>query len=157
MPARGNRVSKHSYASSDDPGPPCSRRTLRSGLLPTRLVQTWNSPLAVLTGILRAPPESTSRESQVEVSKYDAGGLVIADKLAHDIAVMRGASGIFGRHVDTDGSGLMVGSVAGGAAEFEAKLVSFVRDNRLYGAAAGVVQGDELVWSGGAGFADLAA
>jgi D-alanyl-D-alanine carboxypeptidase len=91
------------------------------------------------------------------VSKYDAGGLVIADKLAHGNAMMSGASGIFGRHLDTDGSGLMVGSVADGAAEFEAKLASFVRDNRLYGAAAGVVHGDDLAWSGGAGFADLAA
>ncbi len=51
----------------------------------------------------------------------------------------------------------MAGSVADGAAEFEAKLASFVRENRLYGAAAGVVHGDELAWSGGAGFADMAA
>ncbi|MGN6676746.1 MAG: serine hydrolase domain-containing protein [Streptosporangiaceae bacterium] len=51
----------------------------------------------------------------------------------------------------------MAGSVAGGAEQFEAKLGSFVRDNRLYGAAAGIVHGDELVWSGGAGFADQAA
>jgi CubicO group peptidase (beta-lactamase class C family) len=47
--------------------------------------------------------------------------------------------------------------VADGAEQFEAKLGSFVRENRLYGAAAGVVHGDELVWAGGAGFADLAA
>jgi CubicO group peptidase (beta-lactamase class C family) len=51
----------------------------------------------------------------------------------------------------------MTGPVAGGAEQFEAKLVSFIRENRLYGAAAGVVHGGELVWSGGAGFADLAA
>ncbi len=51
----------------------------------------------------------------------------------------------------------MAGSVADGAAEFEAKLASFVKENRLYGATAGVVHGDELAWSGGAGFADLAA
>ena len=51
----------------------------------------------------------------------------------------------------------MAGSVADGAAEFEAKLASFVRENRLYGAAAGVVHGDELAWSWGAGFADMAA
>jgi CubicO group peptidase (beta-lactamase class C family) len=51
----------------------------------------------------------------------------------------------------------MAEPVAGGAEQFEAKLASFVRDNRLYGAAAGVVHGAELVWSGGAGFADLAA
>jgi CubicO group peptidase (beta-lactamase class C family) len=51
----------------------------------------------------------------------------------------------------------MTGPVAGGAVEFEAKLAGFVRDNRLYGAAAGVVHGDELAWSGGVGFADAAA
>lgn len=51
----------------------------------------------------------------------------------------------------------MAGAVADGAAEFEAKLASFVRKNRLYGAAAGVVHGDDLSWSGGAGFADMAA
>jgi CubicO group peptidase (beta-lactamase class C family) len=51
----------------------------------------------------------------------------------------------------------MTERVAGGAEQFEAKLVSYVRENRLYGAAAGVVHGGELVWSGGAGFADLAA
>src|SRR5258707_1031900 len=53
------------------------------------------------------------------------------------------------------GSQRMAGSVADGAPEFEAKLASFVRENRLYGAAAGVVHGDELAWSGGAGFAEL--
>lgn len=51
----------------------------------------------------------------------------------------------------------MTGPVAGGAEQFEAKLGSFVRENRLYGAAAGVVHAGELVWSGGVGFADLAA
>jgi CubicO group peptidase (beta-lactamase class C family) len=57
----------------------------------------------------------------------------------------------------TDGSRLMTGPVAGGAEQFEAKLGSFVRENRLYGAAAGIVHGGELAWSGGVGFADLAA
>jgi D-alanyl-D-alanine carboxypeptidase len=51
----------------------------------------------------------------------------------------------------------MAGPVAAGASEFEAKLAAFVKDNRLYGAAASVVHGDELAWSGGAGFADMAA
>jgi CubicO group peptidase (beta-lactamase class C family) len=51
----------------------------------------------------------------------------------------------------------MTGPVAGGAEQFNAKLASFVRENRVYGAAAGVVHDGELVWSGGAGFADLAA
>src|SRR5215475_8831013 len=51
----------------------------------------------------------------------------------------------------TDGSRLMTGPVAGGAEQFEAKLGSFVRENRLYGAAAGIVHGGELAWSGGVG------
>ena len=51
----------------------------------------------------------------------------------------------------------MAGPVEAGAAEFGAKLASFVKENRLYGAAAGIVHGDDLVWSGGAGFASLAA
>ena len=50
----------------------------------------------------------------------------------------------------------MAGPVATGAQEFETKVASFVRENRLYGAAAGVVHGGELVWSGGVGFADAA-
>jgi CubicO group peptidase (beta-lactamase class C family) len=48
-------------------------------------------------------------------------------------------------------------AVAAGAAEFETKLASFVKENRLYGAVAGVVHGAELAWSGAAGFADAAA
>src|SRR6266571_2153821 len=83
MPSRGNQVSKHSYASSLDPGPPCSKSTLRSALVPTRLVQTRNSPLGVLMGISRDPPARTSRRSQLEVSKYEAGGPFMADKIAH--------------------------------------------------------------------------
>jgi CubicO group peptidase (beta-lactamase class C family) len=51
----------------------------------------------------------------------------------------------------------MAGPVAAGAQEFEAKLASFIKENRLYGAAASVVHGDELAWSGGAGLADFAA
>lgn len=51
----------------------------------------------------------------------------------------------------------MAGSVAEGAGQFAAKLASFVRENRLYGAAAGVVYRGELAWSGGAGLADRAA
>jgi len=51
----------------------------------------------------------------------------------------------------------MAGSVADGAAEFETKLATFVRENRLYGASAGIVHGEEIAWSGGAGFADMAA
>ena len=37
------------------------------------------------------------------------------------------------------------------------RLASFIEQNRLPGGAAGVVCGDELVWSAGAGFGDLAA
>ena len=51
----------------------------------------------------------------------------------------------------------MIGPVASGGPEFEGKLASFVKENRLYGAVAGVVHGDELAWSGAAGFADAAA
>ncbi len=51
----------------------------------------------------------------------------------------------------------MAGPIAQGAQDFEAKLAAFVRDNRLYGAAAGIVHRGELAWSGGAGYADLAA
>jgi D-alanyl-D-alanine carboxypeptidase len=40
---------------------------------------------------------------------------------------------------------------------FESTLATFVRDQRLPGAAAGVVVGDRLVWSDGYGFADVAA
>src|SRR3954454_3410496 len=69
MPAPGNHTSKHSYSSSVAPGPPCSSSTLRSGLVPTRLVQTRKSPTGVVTGTSRAPPATTSSGSQVEVSK----------------------------------------------------------------------------------------
>jgi D-alanyl-D-alanine carboxypeptidase len=41
-----------------------------------------------------------------------------------------------------------------GAAELDAALNRFVAQNGLPGAAAGVVHGDELVWTAGAGFAD---
>jgi D-alanyl-D-alanine carboxypeptidase len=50
----------------------------------------------------------------------------------------------------------MAGPVAAGAQDFQTKVASFVRENRLCGAAAGVVHGGQLVWSGGAGFADAA-
>ncbi len=49
------------------------------------------------------------------------------------------------------------GPVAAGGPELAAKLASFLEEDRLPGAAAGVVHGDELVWSGGAGFADVGA
>jgi D-alanyl-D-alanine carboxypeptidase len=48
----------------------------------------------------------------------------------------------------------MAGPVAAGAQDFQTKLAKFVREQRLCGAAAGVVHGGDLVWSGGAGFAD---
>jgi hypothetical protein len=55
-----------------------------------------------------------------------------------------------------DGSD-MSGPVAEGASEFAAKLASFVKDNRLAGTVAAVVHGNEMAWSGAAGFADIAA
>ncbi len=48
----------------------------------------------------------------------------------------------------------MTGLVAAGACELDARLNRFVKGNRLPGAAAGVVHGDELAWVAGAGFAD---
>jgi CubicO group peptidase (beta-lactamase class C family) len=50
----------------------------------------------------------------------------------------------------------MAGPVAGGAAEFEAKLAAFVKDNRIAGAAASVVHCADQAWAGGDGFADIA-
>jgi CubicO group peptidase (beta-lactamase class C family) len=47
--------------------------------------------------------------------------------------------------------------VAAGGPQFETALASFVTGNRLAGGVAGVVYGDELAWSAGAGFADQAA
>ena len=42
------------------------------------------------------------------------------------------------------------------ASSLEAKAASYVKDNRLPGAAVGVVHGDELAWTAGIGFADIA-
>lgn len=42
------------------------------------------------------------------------------------------------------------------ASRYEAATASFVKENRLPGAAVGVVHGDELAWSGSVGFADVA-
>ena len=47
-------------------------------------------------------------------------------------------------------------AVAGLGDRFEQTVAAFVKEHRLPGAAAGVVVGDELVWSGGYGFADVA-
>ena len=49
------------------------------------------------------------------------------------------------------------GPVAGGAAELEAGLAGFVRENRLPGAAAAIVHEDDLAWSAAVGLADVAA
>ncbi len=48
----------------------------------------------------------------------------------------------------------MAGLAAAGTGELAAALSSFVTGNRLPGAVAGVVHGDDLVWSAGVGFAD---
>lgn len=50
----------------------------------------------------------------------------------------------------------MRGPVADVASKLEAKAASFVKENRLPGAAVGVVHGDDLVWASGVGFADVA-
>jgi CubicO group peptidase (beta-lactamase class C family) len=47
-------------------------------------------------------------------------------------------------------------AVAELGSKFESTLAAFVKQNRLPGAAAGVVVGDRLVWSAGYGFADVA-
>ena len=49
----------------------------------------------------------------------------------------------------------MSGLVSAGVSELAAKLNDFVTENRLPGATAAVVQGDELAWIAGTGFADL--
>ncbi len=46
--------------------------------------------------------------------------------------------------------------VAEVASRLEAKAASFVKENRLPGAAVGIVHGDDLVWASGVGFADVA-
>ncbi len=43
------------------------------------------------------------------------------------------------------------------SAQLESRARSFVREHRLPGVAVGIVHGDELVWSSGIGFADVAA
>ena len=51
----------------------------------------------------------------------------------------------------------MVDPVIEVAPKLEARAASFVKEARLPGAAVGVVHGDDLVWSAGVGFADVAA
>ena len=48
------------------------------------------------------------------------------------------------------------GLIAAAGADLEDRLAAFVRQNRLPGAVAGVVCGDELAWLAGTGFAELA-
>ncbi len=50
----------------------------------------------------------------------------------------------------------MTSPIAKIAGELEAKAAAFVKEHRLPGAAVGVVHGDDLVWSAGVGFADVA-
>jgi len=50
----------------------------------------------------------------------------------------------------------MTGPVEAPSSELDAALAWFVKDNRLPGAAAGVVYEDGIAWSGGAGYADVA-
>ena len=49
----------------------------------------------------------------------------------------------------------MASPAADRGAEYEAKAALFVKENRLPGAAVGIVHEDKLVWSKGIGFADL--
>jgi CubicO group peptidase (beta-lactamase class C family) len=48
-----------------------------------------------------------------------------------------------------------VSDLSAGNSELETGLASFIAQNRLPGGAAGVICGDELAWSAGAGFGDL--
>ncbi len=50
----------------------------------------------------------------------------------------------------------MISPIAKITDELEAKAAAFVKEHRLPGAAVGVVHGDDLVWSAGVGFADIA-
>jgi D-alanyl-D-alanine carboxypeptidase len=52
------------------------------------------------------------------------------------------------------GNGDLIAAVS---PQLEAALASHVKDSRQPGGVAGVVYGDELAWSAGAGFADLTA
>jgi CubicO group peptidase (beta-lactamase class C family) len=49
----------------------------------------------------------------------------------------------------------MAEPVQGAAAELESCAASFIKEHRLPGAAVGVVHGDRLAWSAGAGFSDV--
>ena len=60
MPAPGKNESVASKYSWVAPGPPWSSSTLAVGLLPTRFVQTRNSPFGVVIGIRRTPPDQAS-------------------------------------------------------------------------------------------------
>src|ERR1022692_3789293 len=50
----------------------------------------------------------------------------------------------------------MTGPGGDPSSELDAALAWFVKDNRLPGAAAGVIFEDKVAWSGGAGYADTA-
>ncbi|MEX1264943.1 MAG: serine hydrolase domain-containing protein [Actinomycetota bacterium] len=50
-----------------------------------------------------------------------------------------------------------MGSLEAAAPTLEAKAAAFVKENRLPGAAVGVVHGDQLAWSAGVGFTDVPA
>jgi CubicO group peptidase (beta-lactamase class C family) len=60
-------------------------------------------------------------------------------------------------HHQMGGSAGANGPAAAAGTELAARLASFLRQHRLPGGVAGVVCGDELAWSAGAGLADIAA
>src|ERR1700681_458278 len=68
MPAAGRKLSQASKYSWVAAGPPCRSSNFAVGLFPTRLVQTWNSPLGVVIGIILAPPPRMS--GRPVLSKY---------------------------------------------------------------------------------------
>src|ERR1017187_6584743 len=70
MLAAGRKLSQASKYSWVAAGPPCRSSNFAVGLLPTRLVQTWKSPLDVVIGIRRAPPPRMS--SRPVLSRYSS-------------------------------------------------------------------------------------
>ena len=65
----GSRTARNTRGCA--PGPPCSSRSFRRGLLPKRRVQTLNVPRGVVIAIRRTPP--SSRSVLPPFSRYSCG------------------------------------------------------------------------------------
>src|SRR4051794_2685681 len=75
IPSCGRKPSKGIRYSCVAAGPPCSSSIFSRGLLPARLVHTRKSPLGVLTGIIRSPPEM--RSARPVLSRYPARSITV--------------------------------------------------------------------------------